>query len=209
MFVAALRDLNNGKPPPTSWKSIVTGALKSQNKRGAPASRSNRREIASKMIRYWLAHPDHKGAAAYADALASEYSTAELELTRESVFKDAREFKQDVWTDILGERLRAHDAKQAILRAERANRINVRLQAGDSWEQIVGDPDVSMDEVVELFNTCSQGREPSAEDLTASVVDYPDRKRNVLRWLNEGFKLGIHMEPPEQQAAYEGARLTD
>lgn len=212
VFAAALRDLNEGKPIPVEWRECLERELGPKKRRGPrPSERVTQRDldIARRMLQHYLALEKgeaNKKISTFAQELADEYCGKGRKFESKDVFEIYKKYQNNAISEEVCRRLKANDETMDRARLERNRKIQKRLEAGETLEQMLFDTDLPMESFVAIRNHQTRGTDLAEAPTKPSATDYPSRRQAIIQWLNDGMNRGIHYDPVPIANLYAGAR---
>jgi hypothetical protein len=208
LFAAALHDLSGGQPIPKAWRIDIDRALSpAAAKRGPkPSAATLQREMnwAKAMVGRRMQTSDK--ITAFAEQLAEESTSATQTFTAQDVFGAERRWRIEALAATAMEQIQADDRAQIDKKQARAANITRRQSAGETLDDILGDPDLAMEDFSMIRQHQKSGEPLGGAPGQPTIPTYAERSRGVVRWIMYGLSLGIGNDPPELLALNEASR---
>lgn len=200
MFAGALKTLNGGKPAPKEWLDKLNKELSPQ-KTGKPRNPeiTNRDKAMSRELL------DKKIAIQRGDS-NEQMKTVIPDLEKKYGVKNASriysEYKTEVISDVLTERLNKKDIEAHTKKVAKANAIKERMERGENIDDILLDPNIDIESFLTILNY------PKNDTLLEIQPPKPrlTECEKVRAWISDGMNRhvksstdhGIYYDVPEE-----------
>ena len=196
LFAAALRDLNNGKPIAKRWRAEIERALGNRH-RGAPKRRNvgeRQKQVAMRWLQARLSC-ETGPVASVISAIADERGVEER-----AVYRDIKAGKVAAYSAELEQRLARRDAERLQHRKDGAAAIRRRIDAGESFDDILRNADFGTHKAIREHQT--QGLPLEGKPPEPPLDDYATRHETIKAWVLDGRNRVIDAPSVEAEKRY-------
>ena len=215
LFVAALYDLNEGRPIPQSWSDALTDALRRVATPSKPGVKSTRtvtqreQTWARKMTAFRLDAQKRgisSGVTKYAEDLANEADPDGQSFAASDVFNAERKWRTLALSEIAPRLLEEDNQARDKVRATRVAEIERRQAGGESLDEILADPGLSVESFAMIRDHQKRGGPLGTAPAPLKHPTDADREGAVVQWIIAGLKQRIGNDLPVVVALNEASR---